>query len=106
MIDWRGDEVKKKALAATVMGMKQTMSDCLTTAKDRVHIRTGTLQRSIKMRAPEIRGSDVVGLWGSWDVNYAFWQEVLPLEKGGKPYLRPAADEHYTHLGKNIRRFF
>lgn len=103
-VEWNGDEVKRNIKAAQKQGLLRTVSDCLTDAKDLVHVRTGTLQRSIKTEGVKEDREGLSILWGSWDVKYAFWQEVLPEEKGGKAYLRPSADKNYPKLQSYIRK--
>jgi hypothetical protein len=103
-LEWNGDKVADKVKAAQKQGLLRTVSDCLEDAKDLVHIRTGTLQRSIKTEGVQEDKEGLSILWGSWDVNYAFWQEVLPESKGGKAYLRPSADKNYPKLGEYIRK--
>lgn len=111
-VDWRGDEVKRKVEEAQKQGLRLTISDCLATSKQLVNIRTGTLQRSIKMgRIQKVSGGFRVD-WGAWQggmdpqggIGYAYWQEVKPIKKGGKAYLQPSADQHYPELKGNIRK--
>lgn len=101
---WKGGAVNQKMKAAIVQGMNTTISDCIRNAKQLVHRRTATLQGSIRMKPVVREGGAFVGRWGSFDVNYAIYQEMLPPEKGGKAYLRPSADRHYPELGRNIRK--
>jgi hypothetical protein len=115
-LEWNGDKIAEKMKAAQREGIMRTLgvwsgeqgSGCIPEAKELVHYQYGTLQRSIKMDDKGVvftnTGAEV--LWGSFDVNYAFWQEVLPTEKGGKKYLRPSADKHYPQLADNIRKAF
>lgn len=103
-VEWRGDDIKRKAENAVKLGMKMTGSDLLITSKDLVHKKTGELMRSIRMRRPRNIHGTIIMQWGSFDINYAFWQEFLPLEKGGKPYLRPSADKHYPQLKQNVAK--
>ena len=44
----------------------------------------------------------MAGRWGSFDVNYALVQEILP-EPRGRPYLRPAADQEYPKLKARLK---
>lgn len=102
---WLGDAVKRRFENAVRKGLAQTGRDCVATAKDLVHKDTTTLQGSIQVRGPYKIPSGYVLLWGSFDVNYAKYQEMLPPARGGKAYLRPAADKHYPELTDNIKRF-
>lgn len=103
-LEWRGDEVRDKVRQAQKRGVNIIIERCLREAKDLVHVRTGTLQRSLKTPGAKETRDGVEAQWGSFDVEYAFWQEVLPPEKGGKAYLRPSADRHYPELGDAIRK--
>lgn len=103
-LTWRGRQVAEDVRRASLAGINKTLGACVTTAKATVHVDTSVLQGSIMNKPAEPLGADgASGRWGSFDVNYALWQEVLPESRGGKAYLRPAADQHYGTLGANIR---
>jgi hypothetical protein len=101
-LHWKGDEVLREVKAAEIIGVNKTMGACVTTAKMLVNVDTSLLQGSIRSEPAIPFGTGVVGHWGSFDVSYAFWQEVLP-EPRGKAYIRPAADAHYPRLAGFIR---
>ena len=100
---WRGPLVAARVRAAQIAGVNKTMGECIVQAKATVHVQFGTLQGSIRLEPARPVGSGVAGQWGSFDVNYALWQEVLPPGRGGKAYLRPSADANYPHLAGHIR---
>jgi hypothetical protein len=102
-VEWNGDSVAERVRRASLIGVNRTMGKCIVTAKELVHVDTSTLQGSIRSEPARETASGATGTWGSFDVNYALWQEVLPSERGGKAYLRPAADTHYRELGNEIR---
>lgn len=103
-VSWRGPLVAARVRAAQIAGVNKTMGECVTEAKGLVHVDTATLQGSITIADPaRPYGGGVRGTWGSADVAYALWQEVLPPARGGKPYLRPSADLHYPSLAGHIR---
>lgn len=102
-IVWRGAAVAAHVRAAQIAGVNKTMGECITQAKGLVHVDTATLQGSIRLEGAQPDGNGVRGQWGSFDVNYALWQEVLPAGRGGKPYLRPSADTNYRNLAGHIR---
>jgi len=131
MLKWYGDAIKKKVQAAQRKGINETMAACLREAKSRVPVRTGLLQGSLRMTPATIRGNQIIGEWGSYQVNYARVVEfgmrphiILPVNKKalywkgaahpvkvvhhpgtkGKPYLRPAAEKEYPTLGRRIKR--
>lgn len=117
-VDWKGKQVSEKLLAACERGMLETASECVATSKALVHKDTTSLQGSIRIDPEGVRreGGQLSLDWGSHDIEYAIWQEFLPGEEmpgvgtrllaGGKPYLRPSADEHYGELPERIRRAF
>lgn len=105
-LDWKGDDVHKRMLRAAANGIDRTLAPCVNDAKGLVRVKTATLQGSIRFEPAEIHGTRISGLWGSFDVNYALWQEIGTHRMSAKPYLRPAADRNYGQLAANIRREF
>ncbi len=130
---WNGDAVGEKMRAAIRFGMDSVMADCVVTAKGLVHVRTSVLQGSIQMRPAVDEGSRIIGIWGSYSVNYAIFIEegtqphvIYPRFKKALywpgadhpvrmvnhpgnpayPFLRPAADMHYPSLGLRIKAQF
>lgn len=101
-LTWRGPAVEKKVEAAAIAGINETTGACVVMAMGLVHRRSGTLRGSIRIEPARSSGGRVMGSWGSFDVNYALWQEVS-MKHGGKPYLRPSADAEYPKLGGRIR---
>ena len=102
--NWHGPEMKAKVERALMRGIDKTTSQAAITAKRLVHIDTSTLQGSISPDPARVEGDEVVGQFSTHDVAYAKPQEFLPPEKGGKPYMRPAADEAAKNLAGNIRK--
>ena len=132
-LEWNGDNVKRNMVRAALWGVDATMAACVRKAKGRVAVRTSTLQGSIQMRSARVSGDDVVGLWGSFNVDYALVVEegsrphvirpvnakalwwpgldhpVLSVNHPGtkeRPYLVPAADAEYPKLAGRIARKF
>jgi len=101
---WRDAEIVARMRRAERVGIDQTTSRCVIMAKGLVHVDTSTLQGSIKAEEAKTVGDGAEATWGSFDVNYAFWQEVKP--NGGKPYLRPSAQFEYGLLAARVRRAF
>jgi len=102
-LSWRGPLVAARVRHAQIAGINKTMGECIVSAKGLVHVDTATLQGSIRLEGARAEGAGARGQWGSFDVNYALWQEVLPPSRGGKAYLRPSADQHYPSLAGHIR---
>lgn len=102
-LDWRGEIIVSKYQAATIIAVNQTMGEAVAVARRMVRVKTSTLQGSIRMKSAVKKRGGVSGEWGSFDVNYALWQEIGTKVMQGKPYLRPAADFQYRFLGRRIR---
>ena len=102
-ITWKGEIVKANVRAAAAMGINETMGDCIIMAKQLVRVKTATLQGSIRLTPAIQLGNHVRGVWGSFDVNYALWQEVGTSKMSAQPYLRPSAAAHYSSLAGRIR---
>lgn len=96
---WLGAAIVARAESAIDRGLEETAARCVVFAKGQVRVRTATLQGSIRYEPP--RGNSV--LWGSFDVNYAIYQEMGTYKMAAKPYLRPAADAEYPQLASRIR---
>tara|TARA_Y100000310_G_scaffold47500_3_gene44073 strand:- start:710 stop:1048 length:339 start_codon:yes stop_codon:yes gene_type:complete len=105
-LEWNGDRIKRLATQAAKWGIDATTAACVREAKNRVPVVTATLQGSIEMRPAQQRGNDVVGIWGSFNVNYAIFVEMGTSRMSGTPYLRPSADSQYPRLEGRIKRRF
>lgn len=103
-IVWRGAELQIHIRAAQRRALNETTAACVVMAKSLVRTDTTALQGSIQMRPAVASGPLIVGRWGSFDINYAFWQEVLP-EPRGRAYLRPSADTWYPTLALRIKAY-
>jgi hypothetical protein len=101
-VKWFGKQIMAKVEKAEMGAIDETCASCVPLAKDRVHVKTRILQGSIQFRPAQRDGKRIVGKWGSFDVNYALWQEVCP-EPTGKPYLRVSADIEYPKLAARIK---
>ena len=100
---WNGDVIFRKTVEAARTAMDDTMARCVVEAKIRVPTLTTTLQGSIEMRPTRREGELLVGLWGSFQVNYAIYVEVGTSRMSAQPYMRPAADHEYPLLPGRIR---
>lgn len=103
-LNWKGDQVAAKVIAAAKAGIDETTSACVQDAKTnhRWRNRTGTLEGGIQMRPAVARGTQIIGRWGVFGVNYGVYLELL---FGGKyRWLNPAADRNYPDLAARIRR--
>jgi hypothetical protein len=106
-LTWRGDAIKKRVQEAQRLAIDETTASCVEPAKNAVRIKTHILQGSIKFRPAQRDGSRTIGRWGSFDKNYALWQEILTFAHAGhQPYLRPAAAEEYPKLAERVKAYF
>lgn len=102
-MEWRGEMIVAKTKRAAIIGVNQTMAKCVEMAKTLVRVEFGTLQGSIRMEPAKPSGAGIKGTWGSFDVNYAIWQEIGTSVMSAQPYLRPSADFEYGLLESRIR---
>lgn len=103
-LHWKGPLLVSKAKAASSAALVKTAARCVTKAKTLVRVKTATLQGSLRFTPPQVKGKGVTIQWGSFDVNYAIFQELGTYKMSAKPYLRPAADEYYPQLEDLIRQ--
>ena len=115
-LDWRGEEVLRAKLQAAKDGIDETMAECVTKAKrtpaegGTMPVDTSALQGSVQLRPAKLERNVAVGHWGSFDINYALFQEegfhhhVAGLFVPGKFFLQDAAAEEYPQLVGRIRR--
>lgn len=100
-LKWNGRVIAAKMMVAAAVAVNRVMVECVVTAQGLVRIKTGTLRGSIRFE-PASPGLIVRGLWGSFDVNYAIYQEMGTYKMSAQPYLRPAAEMHYPKLAAYI----
>ena len=109
-LNWFGIQRSAEILAKVKRGIDKTSSDAVKVAKQEVHVDTAYLQGSIRPEPAKIYETQVVGGFGTHmpippgaEHAYDYWQEFLPPEKGGKPYMRPAQANAEANLAKNIQ---
>jgi len=108
-LQWNSAELLAEIYQNLKEGIDKTSSEATALAKQEVHVRTGYLQGSIRSDPAKIINGQVVGQFGTHmpvppgaEHAYDFWQEFLPTERGGKPYMRPAQQLAGEVLMKNI----
>ena len=103
--NWNGGKIQKKFLDASRRGVDLTMARCVVAAKQHppLPVVTGTAQGSIQFRPSRIVRKGVVGVWGSFQVDYFIWLEIGARGRPGGFYLRRAADQFYPSLRATIR---
>lgn len=101
---WHGDTLKRAGNEAVRFALEQTAAEMVATAQILVHnpsdsqgYATGELQADISARVPYRSGFTWTIIFGSFNVDHAFWQEILP-EPIGRAYIRPAAETHIQEL--------
>ena len=104
---WNGDAVIKEMTLATRKGIDETMGKCVVMAKNQLYPghgwEHGWLHGSLKMEPSAMRGTHVVGTWGSFDIDYALYIEQGNGRFSGYNYLRSSADFEYPKLAGRIR---
>ena len=110
-VKWEGAKVAATMRKAEIRGINLVMSRCVRTAKTSHEWinRTGILEGSIGIAFKARRkGSGAAGIWGSQDVVYARIHELGSEKQNirARPYLRPAAANHYPELAAEIRKAF
>ena len=97
---WRGSVVAAKVVAATRLAIDETTTAMVRDAKANHpwHNRIGTLEGSIQMRPAEVELDDIVGVFGSFQVEYALYLEL----DEQWTFLRPAFDAEAPKLKARI----
>jgi len=103
-INWKGKEMEGRVAKASRAGIDVVMALCVPAAKSETPVITGTAQGSIQMRPASIMGRRIVGIWGSFNVNYFIWLEIGARGRAGRGMLRRAADRFYPTLAGVIRQ--
>lgn len=109
-LKWFGDDIKKRMIRASEIGINRTMALAVTQAKsdhggwENV---TGTAERSIRIQNPAQTLHDFTfGVWGSAQVEYFIWLEIGTALREGYHTLRRAAVATYPFLPKLINRAY
>ena len=103
-LQWHGPDIVDRVKKASRQGIDDTLNDAVPEAKERTPVVTGLLQGSIQARPATIRGDNISGLWGSFDVEYARVVEEGAQNRPARRMLQQAADENYPNLRDNILR--
>ena len=97
-IKWNGLAVVAGTRRAANVAVREVAQECVDMAKTIVNVDTGRLRDSLKVGRVHSDGFTNGIEWGSFDVDYAIYQELI-----WKPYLRPSADALYHKLPSVIR---
>lgn len=101
--NWNGKKIERKYLDASRRGVDLTTARCVAPAKRLTPVITGTAQGSIQSRPSRVERGGIVGVWGSFQVDYFFWLEIGARGRPGHFMLRRAADQIYPSLRSTIR---
>ena len=80
IVEWHGDAILKRLDEAQRLGIDTTMLACVRSCQARrararlAHYRAACAKEAWQVAHKE--GGRWVGRWGSFDVNYALWQEI------------------------------
>jgi len=103
-LKWNGPIIAAAFLQAAKRAVDETTAECVVLAKGKAPFQYGVLQGSIMAKPAKITGSGgVAAEWGSFDVNYAIYQELGTYKMAAQPYLRPSAEIAYPGLEGKIR---
>ena len=104
-LNWKGDAIKKRMIAASIVGVNGTMAQTVTYAKlnHPWQNRSFTLEPGTRMiQEATQKGTVVSGLWGVANVLYGKYLEASRKWQ----WLRPAANVMYPRLAANIKEAF
>jgi hypothetical protein len=114
--EWKGDEIKRRVIAAAIKGVNKTMQECVDHAKNnhpgwgkgfkpkrpRTRKLTGIAEGSVRIQEfARVKTGRIIGLWGSSGVDYVKWLEL----KHGR-FLGKAADVKYRNLEGHISKAY
>ena len=102
---WNAPKILNRIEQAAANGINDTMADCVVDAKSNHgwQNRTGTAEASIRAEPAGKQGNRIVGLWGSFDVEYFIYLELGTAFMTGDHTLENAADLNYPSLADYIR---
>ena len=94
--------MQRRADNAARLGIDDTTSRAVNVAKPITPVDTATLQGSIMMRPAQKVGRKSTGFWGSFNVEYAIYQELGTVFMPGKFFLQRAMISEYPKLWQHI----
>ena len=101
---WFGDEIAKEIERATVEGMETVGADFVRTAHPKTPIYQGFLRRSTKWDKVKRHANGSMSLeMGSFDIEYAEYQERGSARMEGKHFYQQSADETWPKLPDRIK---
>ena len=101
---WFGDEIAKEIERATVEGLETVAADFVRTAHPLTPIYQGFLRRSTKWNPVKRHAEGKLSIeMGSFDIEYAEYQERGTARMEGKLFYQQSSDETWPKLGDRIK---
>ena len=101
---WHGDEIAAELARATAEGMEAVAADFVRTAHPLTPVYQGFLRRSTKWDQVERHADGSLSLeMGSFDIDYAEYQERGTSRITGKFFYQRAADATWPKLAERIK---
>ena len=102
--EWFGDNIAKEVERATVEGMEAVGADFVRTSHPKTPIYQGFLRRSTKWDKVKRHADGSMSLeMGSFDIEYAEYQERGSARMEGKFFYQQSADETWPKLDDRIK---
>lgn len=98
-LDWRGKQVAESVMRAAHEAVDEITAAAAQDASSGAPRRYGQLASEVISEPAERQGNVIVGKFGSTK-HRGFYGLIL--ERRGRPFLRPAADRHFSNLGRRI----
>ena len=102
ILDWKGPELTDAVRESIRLAFDETMAECVKEAFAYTPRVTGTLQRSLRFQPTD---KALVGIWGSFIVNYAFFVEVGTSRRYGVNMMRNASDKEYPKIDGRVKKY-
>lgn len=113
---WYGDRITERVRDSIRGALEETGREAVKAARapGRVRRDTDNLAANIEHRVPRAKNGEYTLQFGVFAdsrgpqlrnqpaVEYAFWQEVLPV--AGRPYIRPSMDEQVPQMAARIAK--
>lgn len=99
-LDWRGKQVAASVMRAAHEAVDEVTEEAAQDAAASAPRRKGQLASEVISEPAERHGNVIVGKFGSTK-HRGFYGLIL--ERRGRPFLRPAADRHFSNLAALIK---
>ena len=100
---WFGDEIAAELERATAEGLEAVGADFIRVAHPLTPIKEGFLRRSTRSNPTERHADGQLSIeMGSFDINYAIWQERGTSKMEGRFFYQQSADQTWPKLPDRI----